>query len=80
MRIRWKRGGVFAQYLLMEANLQLPWSRAKLMMISHDLSTFRGYIPIESISPIYLDLPGNPNANHNVLCRRRELQNTSWEG
>ena len=48
-------------------------------MISDDLPIFRGYIPIESFDPTYLDLPGNPNGNCNVLCRRREWQNTLRE-
>jgi hypothetical protein len=49
------------------------------MMISDDRPIFRGCIPIESFDPTYLDLPGNPNGNDNVLCGRREWQNTLWE-
>ena len=49
------------------------------MMISDDLPIFRGYIPIESFDPTYLDLPGDPNGNYNVSYGRREWQNTLRE-
>ena len=67
---------VVDQYLLMNANLQHPWSRAILMLVSDYLPIFRGCVSIESFDPTYLDLPGDRNGKYNVLCGRREWQNT----
>jgi hypothetical protein len=49
------------------------------MMIRDDLPIFRGYNPIKSLAPIYLDLSGDPHGNYNVLGGRRGRQNTFLE-